>query len=123
MNNITIYGRLTKDIEIKTLQSGKSIGVVNVASNGRNKDEVNYFECKAFGGAADILAKYLKKGDGIVIYGFVNQYAFEKQDGTKQRTFDIIIEDFDFVQSNKKSIDQPKQQTLVVEEENPNLPF
>lgn len=123
MNKITIYGRLTKDIEIKTLQSGKSIGVVNVASNGRNKDEVNYFECKAFGGAADILAKYLKKGDGIVIYGFVNQHTFEKQDGTKQRTFDIIIEDFDFVQGNKKSTDQPKQQTSVVEEENPNLPF
>lgn len=121
MNKITIYGRLTSDIETKQTQSGVSVANVRVASNGRNKEEVNYFDCKAFKGLADTMAKYIHKGDPLVIYGSMHQFEYTKQDGTKVRAWEVLIDDIDFVPKGEKK--QAQEAEPVVEEIQADLPF
>lgn len=122
MNKITIYGRLSKDIELKTLQNGTSVASISVASNGRKKEETNFFECKAFSGLADTMAKYLHKGDPIVAYGTMHQYSYTKQDGTTVKdNWEVLIEDIDFVPTGKKQ--EQAKAVEVAPEQVGKLPF
>lgn len=121
MNKITVYGRLTADIEVKTTQNGKSIASLKIASNGRNKDETNFFDAKAFGGLADTMSKYLHKGDPIVAYGNMHQYEYDKQDGTKYRGWELLIEEIDFIPTGAKK--QPTEQEPTIEIQTSKLPF
>lgn len=123
MNSITIYGRLTKDVEIRTAGE-TNIASFSVASNGNKKDDVSYFDCKAFKGRADAIAKYFKKGDPIVIYGQMHQYAWQKQDGTQARGWEVLVNEFDFASSGKREASEnTEQQQMAVEQEAGPLPF
>ena len=102
MNNITIFGRLSKDVEIKQLQDNKSVPNFSVACNGRKKEDVSFFDCKAFNGTADTISKYFVKGDQIVLYGQMHQYTFNKQDGTKFTGWEVLVDSIDFVASGEK---------------------
>lgn len=123
MNKITIFGRLTKDIETKALQSGKTLANISIASNGKNKEETNFFDCKAFSGLADTMAKYLHKGDAVIIYGSMHQFSYDKQDGTKVRSWEVLVDDIDFVPKAKSG--DNTEPTGMVEDtsEEVKLPF
>ena len=118
MNKITIYGRLTEDVKKYVTQSGKSVANVRIASNGRNKEDVSYFDCKAFNGLADVIEKHLHKGDPIVAYGSMHQYKYQAQDGASKTSWEMLIDDIDFVPKGEK-----KQVEPVEEEPAGPLPF
>lgn len=113
MNKITIYGRLTQDLELRQTSAGIAWTQLRVASNGRKKEEVNYFDAKAFRGTAEICAKYLKKGDPIVLYGSMSQYEYTNKDGVKVRAWEVLVDDVDFLTSKKSDYEQPKPQENV----------
>ena len=124
MNSVVIYGRLTKDVEIKTA-GDTNIASFSVASNGNKKDDVSYFDCKAFRQKADLLGKYFKKGDPIVVYGQMHQYAFQKQDGSQARGWEVLVDNIDFVSGGAKheANEQPQEPSYVVDEQPAQLPF
>lgn len=121
MNNITIFGRLSKDVDLRQNQD-KSFANFSVASNGRQKEDTSFFDCKAFGRIAEIIGKYFSKGDQIVIYGQMHQYSYQKQDGTTFHGWEVLVDNIDFVASSDKKERQEKQ---IPVEETPTaeLPF
>ena len=121
MNKITIFGRLTEDVKLIKTSSDVSVATFGFASNGRNREDVNYFECKAFRGLADTLAKNKKKGDQLVVYGVMNQYKYQAQDGTARSGWEVLIDDVDFVSGGAKK-ESAKAEELS-EEETGKLPF
>lgn len=128
MNKITVYGRLTKDIETRQLQSGKTMASVGIASNGKTKEETNFFDAKAFSGLADVMAKYLHKGDSLVAYGTMHQYTYNKQDGTTMKGWELLIDDIDFCgksASGGNATPNATQQngSMVEEPQEVQLPF
>lgn len=63
-------GNLTRDPELKTI-AGKN-GDVNVANfavavNGRREEDTVFFECEVWGQGADVVSKWFKKGQPIVV--------------------------------------------------------
>ena len=71
MNSISIHGRLTRDVELKSTQSGKSVATFSVAVDRAYKaadgsKQTDFFNCTAWGGAADVIAQYFSKGSEIV---------------------------------------------------------
>lgn len=121
MNKITVYGRLTEDVKKYTTQSGKSVANVRIASNGRNKDDVSFFECKAFNGLADTMEKYMHKGDPIVAYGSMHQFKYQAQDGASKTSWELLIDDIDFVPKGDKKPTEKAEPVEVVDVE--PLPF
>ena len=66
MNNISLMGRLTRDVELKVIDNGTSISKFSVAVNRdfKNKDgeyEADFFNCVAFKHTADFVKTYFKK--------------------------------------------------------------
>lgn len=104
MNRTFIHGRLTKDVETRMSQSGKSISRFTVAEDdgfGDNK-HTNFHPCVAFGKTGENIAKYFGKGDSIVIVGRIKRDSYQKDGGDKVYTADVIVDTFDFV-GNKSS--------------------
>jgi len=92
MNDITIMGRLTKDPELTTTQSGVEMTKYCVAvdeQKGKNGDKkTNFFNCVVFHQGAAFVAKYFKKGDGIIVRG-----RMDSNKGNDGKTYWTLIAD------------------------------
>jgi single-strand DNA-binding protein len=102
-NQITLMGRLTRDPELKTVNS-TSLANLSLAvghtyvSNGEKKEEVDYFNCVAWGKLADTLTKYFSKGKPIFVQGRMKLETWENSDGKKSSRHVVVIETFKFLE-------------------------
>jgi single-strand DNA-binding protein len=91
LNSVNIMGNLTRDPEMKTIPSGKSVCSLSIANNriytknGERVTEVSYFDVEVWGVIAENCAKYLKKGSGIIVEGRLKQDRWEKDGKTQSR--------------------------------------
>ena len=122
MNKITVVGRLTNDLEVRTSTSGNSYARFSVASNSKNKDEngdrkVNFFSCFVVGVKAETIAKYAHKGDLIVLSGSMDS---ARKDNTTY--WDLNVDDFEFC-GGKKDNNESKELREEVKVNEAELPF
>lgn len=124
MNSVNLIGRITKDIEVKKTNSGKSVCSFSIAVQ-RDKDNADFVPCTAWDGTADNIGKYFHKGDRIGIVGVLSTRTYESN-GEKRFVMEVLVRSFDFLEA-KKSDNQQAQPTQpaepVEQEEGGNLPF
>ena len=105
MNKVILIGRVTKDIELKTTTSGKSVASFTLAVNKdfRNADgnyDADFINCVSFGQQAETISKYVNKGDKFGVIGKLNTRNYEKN-GNKVYITEIIVDGFEFLESKK----------------------
>ena len=109
MNKVSLLGRMCADLEIKTAGENKytrfTLAVNRRYTNEEGEREADFISCVAWNKTAETLVQYFKKGSQIALNGRIQTGSYEKEDGTKAYTTDIIVEDFDFV--DKKSEERP----------------
>lgn len=94
MNQITITGRLTEDPSLKQTRSGLSVCALNVAVN-REKTRDNsdpgtdYFSVPTWREAAENHARYLHKGDRVLVTGRMESRSYEDRNGEKRTVWEI----------------------------------
>ena len=98
VNKVIILGRLGRDPEAKTAQSGTAICNLNVATSRRYKDksgekqeETEWHTVAVFGRQAEVAQQYLQKGSEVYIEGRLRTRSYEK-DGIKRYSTEIICE-------------------------------
>ena len=139
INKIIIIGRLTKDPELKYTQSGTSIASFSIANNktwmqdGAKKDQTSFFNCTSWGKQGETIAKYFKKGSRIALEGRLQQRSWDGSDGKKHYAVDIVVENFNFLDSKKSeggqdNIPREPPTTTNYESDNPfsdedSIPF
>ena len=70
MNNVNIIGNLTKDPELRTTSSGKSVCSLSIAvQDSYNKEKTHFFNCTAWGKTGEVINQYFSKGKKIGITG------------------------------------------------------
>lgn len=111
MNAVQLLGRFTRDNEFKEL-GGTSVFRNNIAvqRNFKNKDgerESDFVNVVAFGKTAELLNQYFGKGQQVAVEGRIQTGSYDKEDGTRVYTTDVIINQFDFVGSKNDSAAQP----------------
>lgn len=85
-NQVTLVGRLTKDPEIRTTQSGKKLANMSIAVNKYSKDEqANFFNVQCWDKTADFVDNYLSKGSQILISGSLEQQVWDDNGQKHQR--------------------------------------
>ena len=89
----TIIGRLTADPEIKFTNKGTSVVNFSVAVNRKKGEEdyVSYFDCIAWGDLATGV-EVLKKGDRVIVHGYLNQDRYENKE-VKTVSKTVIVAD------------------------------
>ena len=113
LNKCFLMGALTRDVEIKHLQSGSQIGSFGLAVNrkwkdqgGNEKEEVLFIDCTVFGKSAETLAKYVQKGSPLHIEGHLRLEQWEAQDGTKRSKISLVVDSFQFLGSKPEGQQQ-----------------
>lgn len=90
--NVTVIsGRLTKDIELRTTNSGKEVASGTLAVNGFN-EEVSFIDIVMWGKTAEVASKYTSKGSLLTVTGRLQQRTWEK-DGQKRSTIEVVVND------------------------------
>lgn len=87
INSVVIQGRLARDPEIKTTQSGVAVANFTVCWSDRYKEtETKLFVfCRAWRGTAEFIEKYFKKGQEIAVEGRLITEEWEKDGEKKSR--------------------------------------
>ena len=97
MNSVVLIGRLCKDPEVRETQNGKTITRYTLAVNRRGKDQgADFINCVAFEKAGDFAGKYFMKGLRVAVRGRIQTGSYEKKDGSKVYTTDVIVEEQEF---------------------------
>lgn len=102
--NFTIQmGRLTKDPEVRTGQSGKKIARYTLAVDRIGKDAgADFIPCVAFDRSADFAEKYFTKGQRVLISGRIQTGSYKNRDGNTVYTTDVIISTQEFADSKQQ---------------------
>ena len=103
INKAIIMGRLTRDPEVRTTNSGKSVCSFTVAvDNGYGENrQTEFINCVAWQSQADFVGRYFAKGMMIIVIGRISTRSWEGQDGRKNYTTEIIASEVSFGESKK----------------------
>lgn len=112
MNSVNISGNLTRDSELRQTKGGMAVLNFSIAVNDRRQnkqtgewEEVpNFVECVIFGGYAERMSDYLKKGAKVAVSGRLSYRSWEK-DGVKRNKLEVIADDVTLFMG------KPQQQT------------
>ncbi len=103
MNIIALSGRLTKDPELKSGQSGKVYARFTLAvDRPMQKDETDFINCVAFGKTAELIGEYLRKGRKVGIIGRLQMGKYEVN-GEKRTSYDVVVDTIEFLESRNNS--------------------
>lgn len=110
MNKLTIIGNLTRDVELRTTQSGKSVANFTVAVNRRaktgEKAEADFFRVSVWDKQAETCQKYLAKGRKVCVVGSVSVSTYNANDGSTRATLEVFAQDVEFLDSAKHDAPQ-----------------
>ena len=116
MNSVQLLGRIGKPPEIRYSQSGTAVCNVSLATSEKVKGEekTQWHRLVAFGKTAELIEKYINKGDQLCVEGKISYGSYEK-DGNTVYTTDIIVNRIHFVSKPKQGqggnqSQQPAQQ-------------
>ena len=98
-NRVVLVGNMTRDVELRTIQSGKSVAEIGLAVNERRPDpngsgwieEANFFDVTVWGRNAEVLRDYTRKGSSILVEGRLKQDTWE-QDGQKRSKVKVVAD-------------------------------
>ena len=127
LNQISIMGRIGREIEVKTTQSGVSVCNFTVAVDRdyRNGDEkiTDWFDCVAWRGTAEFLQKYAGKGRMVVVNGSMQSRKWEDRDGNKRLNWEIQVQNV-YLADSRRDADAPAAAELKeLPADDENLPF
>jgi single-strand DNA-binding protein len=97
VNKVILLGRLGKDPESRTLESGTMVVNFTLATSevykdrttGERKEITDWHNVVLWRGLAETASKYLKKGDQVYIEGKMRTRSWEK-DGVTRYTTEVI---------------------------------
>lgn len=98
-NHITLVGRLTRDPEIRYVQSGSAVTSFSIAVNRRTKqgEEAMFVDIVAWDGPnrklAEICNTYLKKGMSVLVDGRLSIRSYETKEGEKRKVTEVVAND------------------------------
>jgi len=96
-NKVQLIGRVGQDPEVKTLEGGKKLVSISIATNdyyfkenGEKVEQTEWHRVTAWGKTADIVEKFVVKGKEIAIEGKLSHRSYDDKDGNKRYVTDII---------------------------------
>ena len=109
LNHIVIMGRLTRDPELRSTQSGVSVASFTVAVDrdfgGRDGGEkqTDFIDCVAWRQTGEFVSKYFHKGSMIVVSGRLQSRKWQDREGNNRVNWEINADNVYFGESRRDS--------------------
>ena len=96
-NKVQLIGHVGQAPEIKTLEGGKKVANITIATNevyykenGDKVEQTEWHRVAAWGKVADIIEKYVNKGKEIAIEGKLTHRSYDDKDGNKRYVTEVV---------------------------------
>ncbi len=97
LNSVCLLGHLTRNPEVRYSSNGTPVAALGLAVNNRIKrsedswqDDPCFVDVVVFGNQAEACAKYLNKGDPVLLEGRLQYRTWEDQQGNKRSKHEVI---------------------------------
>ena len=106
VNRVVLIGRLTRDPELRTTTTGKSVCDFSIAVQKRIKPtdgspDADFFRVSAWQSTAEFVANYLTKGRLVAVDGRLQSRKYTASDGTNREVVEVVAE-------SVQSLDRPR---------------
>ncbi len=98
LNKVTLIGNLGSDPEIRTATGGNRVANFSLATSrqwndasGNKQEKTEWHRCVAWQQLADIVERYVKKGDKLYIEGRIEYRQYTDKDGVTKYATDINV--------------------------------
>lgn len=115
VNKAILVGRLTRDPELRTTQTGQSVTTFGLATgrtwtdkNGQKQEKTEFHNIVLWGRLAEIASQYLTKGQETYIEGRLQNRTYTAKDGTEKRITEIVGEIMQMGSRPRGAEHQPK---------------
>lgn len=140
MNNVNLIGRLTRDPELRYLESGKAVANFTIAVDkmlskerreefeANNKPTADFIRIQSWGKQAESVANNLVKGLQVAINGRIQTGSYDDADGKRIYTTEVVANQVKFLewadsneQKGKAETNQETQNFAHVDDD--DIPF
>lgn len=108
INRVVLAGRPTRDLELKSINSGTSVCSFTLAVDRNFKSrsgerEADFINCVAWGKTAEVMSSYVKKGSVIGIDGRIQTRSYDNREGQRVYVTEVVVENFSFLGGSDKN--------------------
>lgn len=129
MNKVILMGRLTRDANITTAQTGAepmkiarfTLAVDRRRSTNANAPTADFITCVAFGKTADFVEGYLHQGTKVVATGRIQTGSYTNKEGQKVYTTDVVVDELEFAESKTNSAQSVSSPTIPNDTSDPGF--
>ena len=113
LNRSIIMGRMTRDPELRTTQSGTSVTSFTLAvdrdfkSKDSGEKNVDFIDCVAWRQTAEFVCKYFTKGRVAVAEGRLQVREWKDSNGNNRRNVELVAENVYFGDSKRDEGNAP----------------
>ena len=127
MNNVSLIGRITQDLELRTTGTGKDVVGYTLAVN-IDKATTEFINCTTFGDMAKYMNQYCKKGDQIAVNGQLRTSQYTDKENKKHTNTYVLTNRVMFLNNKKETkvetqVNAPSVEKTKVEIPDSELPF
>lgn len=99
INQVILMGRLTRDPEMRTTTTGKTIASFSIAvDRGGQEDAADFFDVTAWEKLGELVNQYLSKGRRCLVQGRLRQDSWDdKETGKKRSKVEVVATDVTFL--------------------------
>ena len=101
LNKIIIMGRMTKDPELRTTQTGTPVASFTIAVDRDRQDETDFIDVVAWNGTAEFVSRYFRKGSMIIISGRLQMRKWQDRDGNNRTSYEVLADSVYFGEAKK----------------------
>lgn len=107
INRVVLVGRLARDPELRSTNTGKSVCDFSLAVSKRIKPtdgspDADFFRVTAWDKTAEYVAKYLSKGRLVAVDGRLQSRKYTASDGSNREVVEVIAD-------NVQGLDRPRE--------------
>lgn len=137
-NRVILVGNLTRDPELKSLQSGTAVCELGLAVNDKRKDangqwveDATFVDVTLWAKTAEVAGEYLRKGAPVLIEGRLQQDRWETREGEKRQKLKVVGERMQMLGSKGERREAPANEYSAPDREpdeqppltNEDIPF
>lgn len=122
INNVTLVGRLTKDVELKYTPANQAVvqfvlAVNRTFKNANGERETDFINVVIWRQSAENFAKWAKKGALIGITGRIQTRNYENAQGQRVYMTEVIAENFQMLESRNQQQGQQQAQQQATQQQ------
>ena len=112
LNRVVLMGRITQDLELKTLSSGVATLSFTVAversytPKGAER-QTDFINCVAWRQNAEFISKYFGKGAMIAIEGSIQTRKYQDKTGANRTVTEVVVDNASFTGERRDTVSAP----------------